>query len=94
MFKELDPILHSPLRLAIVSLLIKGGEFDFNSLKEKTGATSGNISVQLKKLEEAGYIEIQKSFRKNYPHTEVIISKKGLLAFEEYVNSLKDYLGV
>jgi len=94
MYKELDPILHSPLRLAIISLLIKQGDLDFNALKEKTGATSGNISVQLKKLEEAGYIKIEKSYKNNYPHTSVIISKKGLLAFEEYVNSLKDYLGV
>lgn len=94
MYKELDPILHSPLRLAIVSLLVKEGEIDFNTLKEKTGATSGNISVQLKKLEEAGYIKIEKSFRQNYPHTGAIITKKGLLAFEEYVNSLRDYIGV
>lgn len=94
MYKELDPVLHSPLRLAIMSLLIKEGELDFTILKEKTGATAGNISVQLKKLEEAGYISIEKSFRKNYPHTGVAISKKGLTAFEEYVNSLKDYLGV
>jgi len=93
MFKELDPILHSPLRLAIISLLVKEGEFDFNTLKEKTGATSGNISIQLKKLEEARYITIKKSFRKNYPHTGVSISNKGLTAFEEYVNSLKEYLG-
>ena len=93
MYRELDPILHSPLRLAIISLLMKGEDFDFITLKEKTGATSGNISVQLKKLEEAGYIEIQKSFRNNYPYTGVTITKKGLLAFEEYVNSLKDYLG-
>ncbi len=92
MFKELDPILHSPLRLAIISLLVKVGEFDFNTLKEKTGATAGNISIQLKKLEEANYINIKKSFRKNYPHTGVSISNKGLIAFEEYVNSLKEYL--
>lgn len=92
MFKELDPILHSPLRLAIVSLLIKEGECDFNTIKEKTNATSGNISVQLKKLEEAGYIAIRKSFRKNYPLTEVAMTNKGLLAFEEYVNTLRDYL--
>jgi len=94
MYKELDPILHSPLRLAIISLLVKQGEFDFNTLKEKTGATSGNISVQLKKLEEAGYINIEKGYKNNYPHTDVSISKKGLQAFEEYVNSIKDYLGV
>jgi DNA-binding transcriptional ArsR family regulator len=94
MYKELDPILHSPLRLAIISLLVKEGELDFNTLKEKTGATSGNISVQFKKLEEAGYITIEKSFIKNYPHTDVRISKKGLTAFEQYVNTLKEYLGV
>ncbi len=94
MYKELDPILHSPLRLAIVSLLVKEGEFDFNTLKEKTGATSGNISVQLKKLEEAGYISIEKSYRKNYPHTGVSISAKGLKAFEDYVNSLREHLGI
>ena len=94
MYRELDPILHSPLRLAIISLLVKEGELDFSTLKEKTGATSGNISVQFKKLEEAGYIVIEKSFRNNYPHTGVSISKKGLTAFEEYVNSLRDYLGV
>lgn len=93
MYRELDPILHSPLRLAIISLLVKEGEFDFNTIKEKTGATSGNISVQLKKLEEAGYIKIEKSFKNNYPHTGVTISKKGLTSFEEYVNSLKEYLG-
>ncbi|MHC1703079.1 MAG: winged helix-turn-helix domain-containing protein [Tenuifilaceae bacterium] len=94
MYKELDPILHSPLRLAIISLLVKEGGFDFNTIKEKTGATSGNISVQLKKLEEAGYLTIEKTYRNNYPHTGVTISRKGLLAFETYVNSLKDYLGI
>lgn len=93
MYRELDPILHSPLRLAIISLLVKEGEFDFNTIREKTGATSGNISVQLKKLEEAGYIIIEKSYKNNYPHTGVTISKKGLTSFEEYVNSLKEYLG-
>jgi len=94
MYKELDPMLHSPLRLAIISLLVKEGSIDFNTIKEKTGATSGNISVQFKKLEEAGYIIIEKSYKNNYPHTKVSISKKGLAAFEEYVNSLKDYLSL
>ncbi len=94
MYNELDPILHSPLRLAIISLLVKEGEFDFNTIKEKTGATSGNISVQIKKLEEAGYLTIEKTYKNNYPHTRVTISRKGLLAFETYVNSLKDYLGI
>jgi DNA-binding transcriptional ArsR family regulator len=92
MFKELDPILHSQLRLAIVSLLISLEEADFSFLKEKTNATSGNISVQLEKLKEAGYIEIKKSFKNKYPLTTCKITKKGIQAFETYVKDLKQYL--
>lgn len=92
MFKELDPVLHSQLRLAIVSLLItvEGAEFTF--LKEKTGATSGNLSVQVDKLKTEGYIEVTKSFRNNYPLTVCKITKKGIDAFENYVESLKAYI--
>ncbi|MBN1416021.1 MAG: transcriptional regulator [Bacteroidales bacterium] len=92
MFKELDPILHSQLRLSIMSLLIGMRSAEFNFLLEKTGATRGNISVQLKKLEEAGYIEIEKSFRRNYPLTTCRITKKGIEAFGNYVDALKDYI--
>ncbi len=92
MFKELDPILHSQLRLAIVSLLISLDEAEFSFLKEKTNATSGNISVQLEKLKEAGYIDIKKSFRNKYPLTTCKITKKGIQAFETYVKDLKTYL--
>jgi DNA-binding transcriptional ArsR family regulator len=92
MFKELDPVLHSQLRLAIVSLLISVEEAEFNFLKEKTNATSGNLSVQLDKLKTEGYIEINKSFRNNYPLTVCKITKKGVNAFEKYVESLKSYL--
>ncbi len=92
MFKELNPILHSQLRLAVMSLLVKNSNMDFTEIKEETGATAGNISVQLKKLETAGYIEITKSFKNNYPNTKVAITEKGLEAFEEYVKALKDYL--
>jgi DNA-binding MarR family transcriptional regulator len=92
MFKELDPLLHSQLRLAIVSLLVSVKKSDFSYLKEKTGATAGNLSVQLQKLKEAGYIEIVKSFRDNYPLTTCSITKKGLKAFEEYVNNIKQYI--
>ena len=93
MFRELDPLLHSQLRLSIMSLLIgvKSGTFVY--LLEKTGATKGNISVQLKKLEEAGYIDISKSFQNNYPLTTCRITPKGVEAFEKYVDSLRDYLG-
>lgn len=92
MFKELDPVLHSQLRLAIVSLLISVDDAEFTFLKEKTGATSGNLSVQLDKLKTEGYIEIQKSFRNNYPLTVCKITKKGISAFEKYVEHLKSYI--
>jgi len=92
MFKDLDPVLHSQLRLAIVSLLISVEEAEFTFLKEKTNATSGNLSVQLDKLKTEGYIDISKSFRNNYPLTVCKITKKGINAFEKYVDSLKSYL--
>jgi DNA-binding transcriptional ArsR family regulator len=92
MFKELDPILHSQLRLSIMSLLIGVRSAEFSFLEEKTGATRGNISVQLRKLEEAGYIEIEKSFRKNYPLTTCSITQKGKAAFKEYVDTLSEYI--
>lgn len=91
-FKDLDPILHSQLRLAIVSLLIDVESAEFNWLIENTGATNGNLSIQLTKLKEAGYIDVKKSFRKNYPLTSCSITIKGQKAFSEYVNALKSYL--
>jgi len=91
-FRELDPILHSQLRLSIISLLMGIKSAEFTYLAEKTGATKGNISVQLKKLEEAGYISITKSFRDNYPLTTCRITSQGRAAFEKYVDALRDYL--
>lgn len=92
MFKELDPLLHSQLRLAIMSLLISVEEAEFAFLKEKTGATSGNLSVQIDKLKQAEYITVKKSFKNNYPLTVCKVSKKGISAFESYVENLKGYL--
>ena len=92
MFKELDPILHSQLRLAVMSLLIGVKEAEFTFLKEKTGATAGNLSVQIQKLKEAGYIEITKQFKDNYPQTLCKITQKGIEAFEQYVKDLQQYL--
>ena len=91
MFKPLDSILHSELRLAIMSLLIGVREAEFSYLKEKTEASSGNISVQLQKLLEAEYITIEKTFKGNYPLTTCKITKKGILAFEKYVEAIKTY---
>ena len=92
MFEELDPLLHSQLRLAIMSVLISVESAEFNFLLDKTGSTRGNLSVQLTKLSEAGYIEINKSFRKNYPLTTCKITPKGVEAFENYVKALQTYL--
>jgi DNA-binding transcriptional ArsR family regulator len=93
-FKELDPLLHSQLRLAVVSLLVSVKEAEFTFLKEKTGATAGNLSVQLQKLKDANYIEIVKQFKDNYPQTMCKITKTGVEAFETYVRNLRAYLDV
>ena len=92
MFKDLDPILHSQLRLAIVSLLISVKEAEFTFLREKTNASAGNLSVQLIKLKEAGYVDITKQFKDNYPQTLCKITRKGVSAFEVYVNALRSYI--
>ena len=92
MFTELDPLLHSQLRLAIMSILIGVKEAEFSFLKEKTNATSGNLSVQITKLSEAGYLIVEKSFRKNTPLTTCKITPEGVKAFHKYVEAMKGYL--
>lgn len=92
MFKELDPILHSQLRLAAMSLLISVEEAEFTYIKEKTNSTAGNLSVQLNKLKDAGYVEITKQFKDNYPQTLCRITPLGIAAFEKYVKDLQAYL--
>lgn len=91
-FKELDSILHSQLRLAIVSLLMNSEAAEFTWIREQTGATAGNLSIQITKLKEAGYIEVEKKFRNNYPQTLCKITLLGRDRFSEYVKVLKDYL--
>ena len=92
MYKDLDPLLHSQLRLTIISLLVASEKVDFTHIKEETKATSGNISIQIKKLQEAGYIKVEKTFKNNYPNTMISITKKGIKAFETYVENLKKYI--
>lgn len=91
-FKELDPILHSQLRLAVISLLIGLREAEFTFIREKTNATAGNLSVQINKLKEAEYIEVTKQFKDNYPQTLCRITAKGIDAFEKYVLALQSYM--
>lgn len=92
--KELNPLLHSQLRLAIMSILMNVDEADFVYLKEKTESTAGNLSVQLDKLSTAGYIAVNKGFVGKKPRTVCTITDIGLKAFEEYVDDLRQYLNL
>lgn len=92
--KELDPLLHSQLRLAVMSILMNVDEADFVFLKEKTEATAGNLSVQLDKLSSAGYIAMEKGFVGKKTRTVCQITEQGRKAFEEYVETLREYLNL
>ncbi len=91
---ELDPLLHSQLRLAIMSILMNVEEADFMYLKQKTEATSGNLSVQLNKLTEAGYIDVSRSIVGKKTRTACRVTDTGRKAFEHYVSALRTYLGI
>ena len=92
--KELDPLLHSQLRLAVMSILMNVEEADFVYLKEKTESTAGNLSVQLDKLSSAGYISVEKGMSGKRPRTTCAITNEGRKAFEEYVEELRTYLNL
>ena len=92
MFKELNPLLHSELRLAVMSILLGVEEADFVFIREQTGASAGNLSVQIDKLQKAGYITVEKTFRGKMPPTLCRITPTGVDAFEEYVEALKSYI--
>lgn len=91
-FSDLDPLLHSQVRLAVMSLLLSVDVAEFTFIRDQTGATAGNLSIQISKLREAGYIEVTKKFLNNYPQTLCRITPMGKQKFGEYVNSLKEYL--
>ncbi len=92
--KELDPLLHSQLRLAVMSILMNVDEADFIYLKEKTEATAGNLSVQIDKLGNAGYISVTKGFKGKRPQTTCRITDVGRNAFADYVETLRQYLNI
>lgn len=92
MFDNLDPLLHSQLRLAIVSILLSVEEADFVFIREKTNATAGNLSVQIDKLNEAGYITVDKFIEGKRPRTVCKITPKGIEAFDSYVKALQGYI--
>jgi DNA-binding MarR family transcriptional regulator len=92
MFQELDPLLHSPLRLAVMSYMVAKERAEFNDLKEATNATSGNLSVQITKLETAGYITVEKGYKGKRPLTTCLITRTGKHAFDQYVQSIQSYI--
>ena len=92
MYPKLDPVLHSELRLAVISLLAGVESADFTYIKKQTGATSGNLSIQIDKLSAAGYIAVEKGFKGKMPCTTCSITPAGLEAFRGYVEALKEYI--
>lgn len=93
MLKELDPLLHnSQLRLGIISILVTVKEAEFSYLCEQTKASEGNLSIQLKKLKDAGYIDIVKGFKGNFPCTICNMTPFGILKFKSYIEALKSYI--
>ncbi|MBP1640094.1 MAG: transcriptional regulator [Bacteroidetes bacterium] len=92
MFKELNPILHSELRLGVMSILISVESADFTYIRKQTGTTAGNLSVQIEKLKEAGYIDVTKSFKGKMPCTTCKITQQGIEAFQQYIDALQSYL--
>lgn len=91
---NLNPLLHQELRLSIISFLVTIESADFKKLIEITSASKGNLSVQISKLQKAKYIQVKKSFKGNYPHTECKITESGRTEFEKYVENLKQMLNL
>jgi DNA-binding transcriptional ArsR family regulator len=90
---ELNPVIHGKLRLALLSLLMGVEEAEFTWLREKTGSTDGNLGAQLMKLEEAGYVAVEKRFVLRKPQTLYRMTDAGRAALSEYVDALKQLLG-
>ena len=92
MFPKLDPLLHSELRLAVMSILAEVESAEFSYLKKQTDSTAGNLSVQIDKLSAAGYITVEKGFKGKMPCTTCKITPEGIEAFKNYVKALKEYI--
>ncbi len=91
-FVQLDPVIHSRIRLAILSILISVKEADFNYLKQMIGTTVGNLSTHLTKLEEKKYIKVAKGYKGKKPHTSCSLTDKGKQEFSNYLKALDDLL--
>lgn len=92
MFQPLDPLLHQQVRLSVISLLASVKSAEFKYLLEHIDTTKGNLSFQLSKLNEAGYITIKKKLTGSYPQTTCAITEAGLDAFQNYIEALQTYL--
>jgi DNA-binding PadR family transcriptional regulator len=90
---ELNPIIHGKLRLALLSLLATVEEAEFTWLRARTGSTDGNLGAQLMKLEEAGYVTVEKKFVQRKPQTIYRMTDQGRAALTEYVGALRQLLG-
>lgn len=90
---ELNPVVHGKLRLALLSLLVTVEQAEFTWLRSRTGATDGNLGAQLLKLEETGYVKVEKKFVQRKPQTLYRITDSGREALAEYVRALKQLLG-
>ncbi len=91
MFKDLDPLLHSQVRLSIMTILLPLKSAEFSYLLDNISTTKGNLSFQITKLREAGYIDVKKSFRKNYPLTTLQITPKGINAYDQYIEAISEF---
>ena len=91
-YQKIDNFIHSRIRLAIMAVLASVDEMDFNSIKKAVNATDGNLSVHLKKLEEGGYIQIEKKFIKRKPMTTCQLTEKGKQAFTDYIETVENFL--
>ncbi|MGN0238341.1 MAG: winged helix-turn-helix domain-containing protein [Lepagella sp.] len=94
MMKELDPLLHSQLRLAVMSILMNLEEADFVYIRQQTNSTAGNLSVQIDKLSTAGYISVERSLVGRKTRTTCRVTPQGRQAFEQYVSTIKEYLNL
>jgi DNA-binding MarR family transcriptional regulator len=88
-YQQLDDIIHSRIRLAVIAVLVAVDEAEFVFLKNKVNATDGNLSTHLKKLEESGYIAVSKSFEKRKPVSRYMLTQKGKNAFKIYIERLE-----
>lgn len=92
-YRRIDDVIHGRVRLAIMAFLSGAGAADFNELKTRLHVTDGNLSVHLRKLEEAGYVEVKKTFAGRKPRTTCRLSRRGAEAWAAYVKSLDGLLG-